>query len=166
VPLSRRSLLLGGGSALLLAACRPSEGPAPIVGRHAPDFTGALLPTGQQKLSDLAGRPVVLNFFATWCIPCRQELPTFEQLAARHADKGLTFLLVDMAEDPDDVALFLDELRVTLPTVVDHTGEIVKTYRVRALPSTFFIGRDGNIKMAQLGALDENLLSLGISKIV
>jgi cytochrome c biogenesis protein CcmG/thiol:disulfide interchange protein DsbE len=165
VPLTRRTLLLGG-STMLLAACRPGDGPAPIVGRPAPDFTGALLPVGQLRLSELAGRPVVLNFFATWCVPCKQELPTFEQLAARHADKGLSFLLVDMAEDPDDVAVFLDALKVTLPTVVDDTGEIVKTYRVRALPSTFFIGRDGNIKMAQLGALDENLLSQGISKIV
>ena len=163
--LTRRSLLFGG-SALVLAACRSNDGPAPIVGRAAPDFTGDLLPIGEQKLSDLIGHPVVLNFFATWCIPCKQELPTFERLAGRYADKGLSFLLVDMSEDPDDVARFLDELKVTLPTVVDQTGEIVKLYRVRALPSTFFIGRDGNIKMAQLGALDENLLSQGISKIV
>lgn len=164
--LSRRSLL-AGLAGLALAACRGADGgPAPAVGRQAPDFTGSLLPTGQQRLSDLAGRPVVLNFFATWCVPCKEELPTFQQLAERHADTGLTFLLVDVSEDPEDVAVFLDDLRVTLPTVVDHTGEIVKTYRVRALPSTFFIGRDGIIQMAQLGALDENLLSLGISKIV
>lgn len=153
--------------AAALAACRSGgAGPAPVVGREAPDFTADLLPEGKQTLSALAGRPVVLNFFATWCVPCKQELPAFEKLAQQHTGDGLSFLLVDVSEDPDDVAAFLDELKVTLPAVVDQTGEIVKTYRVRALPSTFFIGRDRTIKVAQLGALDENLLSRGISTIV
>ena len=71
-----------------------------------------------------------------------------------------------MQEDPDDVAVFLGELSVSLPTVVDSSGEVGKTYRVRGLPSTFFVGRDGTIKQAQLGELDGRLLETGISKIV
>src|SRR5206468_3066388 len=125
-----------------------------------------LLPVGTTSLRSMAGKPVVLNFFATWCVPCTKELPTFQQLAERYADRGLTFLLVDMQEDPDDVAVYLDDLKVALPAAVDQTGEIVKTYRVRALPSTFFVGRDQIIKMAQLGVLDERLMAEGISKIV
>jgi thiol-disulfide isomerase/thioredoxin len=161
VKLSRRAFL---GGTLLLAACRADDGPAPIVGRTAPDFTADNLTDGKQNLSALFGKPIVLNFWATWCVPCKQELPAFQKLAGER--KELQFLLVDVSEEPDDVGAFLKDLGISLPAVVDRTGEIVKAYRVRALPSTFFIGPDAKIKMAQLGALDENLLNQGISKIV
>jgi len=140
--LRRRVFVLGLGASFVSAACGAAEGPAPIVG------------------------PVVVNFFATWCGPCRKELPAFQLLAERYADRDLTFLLVDMQEDPDAVAVFLSELRVTLPAVVDSSGEVAKSYRVRGLPSTFFIGRDGVIRQAQLGELDERLLEAGIANIV
>jgi cytochrome c biogenesis protein CcmG/thiol:disulfide interchange protein DsbE len=165
VYLTRRWLLLGG-AALALVACRADEAPAPVAGKRAPDFSAARLPQGTVRLSDLAGKPVVLNFFATWCQPCTKELPSFQRLAGQFADKELSFLLVDLQEDPDDVAVFLDNLKITLPTAIDERGEIVKTYRVRGLPSTFFIGRDQVIRMAQLGALTDSLLDEGISKII
>jgi len=163
--LTRRALLAGAVATAALAACRGADdGPAPVVGRAAPDFTADRLTDGKQTLVALAGKPLVLNFWATWCVPCKQELPAFQKLSGER--KELQFLLVDVSEEPDDVAAFLQDLGISLPAVVDRTGEIVKSYRVRALPSTFFIGADGKIKMAQLGALDENLLNQGISKIV
>jgi peroxiredoxin len=151
--------------ALAALACA-GEGPAPIVGRRAPDFTLSSIDGGRISLSELQGRPVVVNFFATWCQPCKKELPAFQALAAQYAESGLAFLLVDMQEDPDDVAVFLGELGVTLPAVVDASGEVSKAYRVRGLPSTFFVGRDGLIKAVQLGELDGRMLEAGISKIV
>ena len=160
-----RRAFVGGAVALAALACA-GEGPAPIVGRRAPDFTLGALDGGTGSLTGLAGKPVVVNFFATWCLPCKKELPAFQELSTRYAEQGLTFVLVDMQEDPDDVASFLGELGITLPAVVDSSGEVGKTYRVRGLPSTFFVGRDGLIKQAQLGELDTRLLETGISKIV
>jgi thiol-disulfide isomerase/thioredoxin len=160
-----RRVFLGAVLALAAVACA-GEGPAPVVGRRAPDFDLAAIDGGRVSLAGLQGKPVVVNFFATWCTPCKKELPAFQALSAQYADRGLTFLLVDMQEDPDDVAVFLGELGVSLPAVVDSSGEVGKTYRVRGLPSTFFVGRDGVIKQAQLGELDTRLLETGISKIV
>jgi cytochrome c biogenesis protein CcmG, thiol:disulfide interchange protein DsbE len=160
-----RRAFVGGAIALATVGCA-GEGPAPIVGRRAPDFKLAALDGGELWLAGLKGQPVVVNFFATWCTPCKKELPAFQALAGQYAERGLTFLLVDMQEDPDDVAVFLGELRVSLPAVVDSSGEVGKTYRVRGLPSTFFVGRDGVIKQVQLGELDQRLLEAGISKIV
>lgn len=165
VYLTRRSLLLGA-TAVALVACRADDAPAPVAGKRAPDFSAARLPRGTVKLSELAGKPVVLSFFATWCEPCTKELPSFQRLAGQYADKELSFVLVDLQEDPDDVAVFLDNLKISLPTAIDESGEIAKSYRVRGLPSTFFIGRDQTIRMAQLGALTDSLLDQGISKIV
>lgn len=164
--LDRRAFITGGAVALLLAACRNDDGPAPIVGRRAPDFTLPTLEGPQLTLSSLIGRPVVVNFFATWCVPCRQELPAFQTIATKYTERKLAFVLVDVQEDPDDVAVFLGDLRVDLPTTVDATGEVVKTYRVRGLPSTFFVDRDGVIRLAQLGALDQSILESGIAKIL
>jgi cytochrome c biogenesis protein CcmG/thiol:disulfide interchange protein DsbE len=164
MPLPRRAFL-GGLLALAAIGCA-GEAPAPVVGRPAPDFELGSIDGERISLAGLRGRPVVVNFFATWCKPCKQELPAFQAQAARHVDNELTFLLVDMQEDPDDVAVFLGELGVSLPAVVDSSGEVGKTYRVRGLPSTFFVGRDGVIKQAQLGELDGRALESGISKIV
>ncbi len=148
------------------SACSSDQGPAPVVGRQAPDFRLASLDGGQIGLSDYLGKPVILNFMATWCAPCRFELPTFQAAAERNRSTGLIVLLVDLQEDADDVGLFLGGLNIKLPTVLDRSGEISRAYRVRGLPSTFFIGRDGVIRVAQLGVVDERLLESGISKIV
>jgi peroxiredoxin len=160
-----RRAFMAGVAALAATACA-TEGPAPVVGRRAPDFALASIDGGSVSLAGLEGKPVVVSFFATWCTPCKKELPAFQALAQQHEDRGLTFVLVDMQEDPDDVAVFLGDLKVSLPAVVDSSGEVGKTYRVRGLPSTFFVGRDGVIKQAQLGELDGRLLEAGISKIV
>ena len=160
-----RRAFVGGAIAIATVGCAGAA-PAPVVGRPAPDFKLGSIEGGELSLSGLQGRPVVVNFFATWCTPCKKELPAFQALSAQYADRELTFVLVDMQEDPDDVAVFLGELNVRLPAVVDSSGEVGKSYRVRGLPSTFFVGRDGLIKQAQLGELDERLLAAGISKIV
>lgn len=165
--LSRRCFLLGAVGLLGLAACGgQTEEPAPVVGRPAPDFSLTGLDGEPVALASLRGKPVVLNFFATWCLPCRQELPAFQAMAERHADKGLTVLLVDLQEDPADVAAFLESLDVGLSAVVDDTGRVTKAYRVRGLPSTFFLDRQGVIRAVQLGALDERALEGGVNRIV
>jgi peroxiredoxin len=164
----RRSFLAGALATLALAACgqRPEEEPAPVVGRRGPDFSLTSLDGEPVSLAALRGRPVVLNFFATWCVPCRYELPAFQAMAQRHAERGLAVLLVDLQEDPADVGQFLESLNVELPAAVDETGHVTKAYRVRGLPSTFFVDREGVIRAVQLGALDERALDSGVAKIV
>jgi thiol-disulfide isomerase/thioredoxin len=163
----RRRFLAGLLGLLALAGCsaQPEE-PAPVVGRRAPDFTLESLGGQSVSLASLQGKPVVLNFFATWCGPCKYELPAFQAMAERHADRGLTFLLVDLQEDAEQVAPFLESLKVSLPAVLDESGRVTKTYRVRGLPSTFFVDREGVIRAVQLGALDDRALEGGIAKIV
>lgn len=156
--------MLGTAGLLALAACAtPVEEAAPVVGRRAPEFSLPALNGTPVALASLRGRPLVLNFMATWCLPCRQELPAIQSLTARHPE--LRVLLVDWAEDPEQVAAFLEELKVDLPTVVDDTGQVTKAYRIRGLPSTFFIDREGVIRAVQLGALDDRTLDAGVSKI-
>jgi cytochrome c biogenesis protein CcmG/thiol:disulfide interchange protein DsbE len=162
---SRRQFL-GSVAALLLACRAPDNAPAPVVGRRAPAIVLRSLEGGELTLAALQGRPVIVNFFATWCLPCKNELPALQASSVRHAASGLSFILVDMLEDPDDVAVFLGDLAVTLPAGVDASGEVVKSYRVRGLPSTFFVGRDGVIKQVHLGELDEARLQQGISTIL
>jgi thiol-disulfide isomerase/thioredoxin len=164
--LPSRRAFLGGVAGLLLSGCGASAEPAPIVGRVSPDFQLPSIDGGTIALTGLRGKPVVVNFFATWCVPCKKELPAFQALAGQYASRGLSFVLIDVQEDPDDVGVFLGDLKINLPAVVDSSGEVVKTYRVRGLPSTFFVGADGVIKQAQLGELDGRSLEQGISKIV
>jgi cytochrome c biogenesis protein CcmG/thiol:disulfide interchange protein DsbE len=152
------------GLAGAIAGCTAStQEPAPVVGRRAPEFTLPALNGTPVALASLRGRPLVLNFMATWCGPCRDELPAIQALTGRH--KELAVLLVDLAEDPEDVSIFLESLRVALPTVVDEGGHVSKAYRVRGLPSTFFLDRDGVVRAVQLGALDVRTLDAGVSKI-
>jgi cytochrome c biogenesis protein CcmG/thiol:disulfide interchange protein DsbE len=163
----RRSFLAGALGLVALAGCgAPEEQPVPVVGRRAPDFALTGLDGESVSLASFRGRPVVLNFFATWCVPCRTELPAFQAMAQRHADRGLAVLLVDLQEDPEDVGRFLASLDVSLPAAVDETGHVTKAYRVRGLPSTFFLDREGVIRAVQLGALDDRALESGVAKIV
>src|SRR5437870_6521906 len=113
MPLRRRRFL-GAVLGLGFVACG-GGGPAPVAGSLAPDFSLTSIEGGAVSLKDLRGKPVVVNFFATWCVPCKKELPAFQALAAQYGDRGLSFLLVDMQEDPDDVAVFLGDLKISLP---------------------------------------------------
>jgi cytochrome c biogenesis protein CcmG/thiol:disulfide interchange protein DsbE len=163
-PRSRRSLLLGAAGLLALSACAAAgEEPAPVVGRRAPDFRLATVAGQPLALVELLGSPVVLNFMATWCGPCKFELPAFQEMAGRRPE--LSVLLVDLGEDAEMVAEFLDSLKVSLPTALDESGQVTKSYRVRGLPSTFFIDRGGVIRAVQLGALDQRALETGVGKI-
>ena len=103
------------------------------------------------RLSDYRGRPVLLNFWATWCGPCRVEMPAFEE--AHQTVSGLAILAVDYGETADDVAAYRQEMGVTFPLLVDETMEVGDTYGVAQIPSTFLIGPDGRIVDVHYGPL-------------
>ena len=130
---------------------------SPLVGQRAPDF--ALLdPQGEPvRLSDLRGRPVVINFWATWCEPCREEMPALQRLYAER-DGGVAVVAVNFRETPDAAAAFVRELGLTFPVALDRQGEVAARYGVRGLPSSFFVDGGGVVRAVHFGPLDEQSL--------
>jgi peroxiredoxin len=125
-----------------------------IVGAAAPDFE-LLDSTGQAvRLSDYQGNVVVVNFWASWCPPCREEMPALQTIAAKYADQGLVVLGINTtyADSREDTLQFVNELGLTFPILFDETGEVTeKAYGIFGLPVTFWIKPDGSIVSIKVG---------------
>lgn len=106
------------------------------------------------RLDDFRGRVVVLNFWATWCEPCREEMPAMMRLARDLGDRGLTVVAVNVKEGRAAVEGFVRELGLTVPVLLDSSGEVGDRYRLQALPTTYFIGRDLALAGLALGYRD------------
>jgi peroxiredoxin len=132
--------------------------PAPVVGAPAPDFTLLALTGEEVTLSDLRGRVVLVNFWATWCGPCRLEMPHIQKKYAGTEGQGLTVLAINMDEAASDVSAFADELGLTFPILMDAGNAVTTLYRVRGFPTTFFINRDGMIDRQHIGYMSEGQL--------
>jgi peroxiredoxin len=137
----------------------------PATGEPAPDFALRLVDSDEVvRLSDFRGQTVLLNFWATWCPPCRAEMPEFQAVyEGRLPDGDFVVLAVDLEETDAQVQRFLDELGLTFPVAMDHAGEVARHYGVRGLPATFFIDRDGIVRERVLGPVFGNLLHDGIA---
>lgn len=131
---------------------------APQEGALAPDFTLETLDGQRIRLSDLRGQVVVLNFWATWCGPCREEMPLFERATAEFAGQGLVLIAINVQERPGTVRPFVDRLGLTYPIGLDENGAIGRRYRVRSFPTTYFVGRDGTIEGRRVGAYTRQIL--------
>ena len=139
------------------------SGAAGRIGATAPDFewTGA---DGQTlRLSSYRGKVVVVNFWATWCLPCRQEMPALQRVAA--SEPNVVVLEVDLMESGDKARSFLESLGLDrLQPVLDTDGATTRHYGVLTLPSTFFIDKDGVIRHLELREMSEALIRTGIQK--
>ncbi len=125
------------------------------LGQPAPDFA-LQTPTGETiRLHDLRGRVVVLNVWATWCEPCKVEMPLLQRLAERYADR-LVVLGVNYGEDAAAVQAFAAEYGLTFPLLLDPQRQVVRLYGVRGLPTTVFLDAEGRVHGVHLGALTEN----------
>lgn len=127
---------------------------APKEAVDAPDFSLPDLSGKQIPLKQLRGKLVFLNFFATWCGPCREEMPGMERLHRAHQDKGLVVLAVNLQEGAKTIRPFVQSLKLSFPTVMDTEGAVSREYGVRALPVSFLIGRDGKILWRAIGGRD------------
>jgi len=105
-------------------------------------------------LATLKGQVVLLNFWATWCPPCREEMPSMERLHREFRGQGLALLGVNVEENPKQVARFVRDFQLTFPTLLDVDGEVTRLYRVRGLPATFLIDRTGRVVGHVIGARD------------
>ena len=116
-----------------------------------PEFTGQTLEGKTVSLAALRGKVVLLNFWASWCLECRPEMPLFERLHRDFASRGLTVLGINVREGAGAIQRYAKELGLTFPLVLDPKGEINVAYGVIGLPTTFLIGRDGRAVALAIG---------------
>lgn len=136
------------------AAPTPSGGP-PAVGQTAPDFTLTDLAGKSYSLAALRGKVVIVNFWATWCPPCRAEMPSMEQLYRELGDEGLVMLAVNIEKDGrQTLPKFLAATPHSFPILVDEKEEVQKRYGVYKFPESFVIRKDGVIDDKVIGAID------------
>jgi peroxiredoxin len=142
----------GGTATITLVQDRP---PSPAVLFEAPDFTLSTLSGTSLSLAELRGKVVLLNFWATWCVPCRKEMPAIEALYQRYKDRGLEVLAISLDKGSTTVVeAFVKEVGVTYLVALDPSWATARTYGVRGLPATFLIDRAGNVVLRELGERD------------
>ena len=153
-------ILVGLDPSWLLNQPEGSSGSQPVipeVNQAAPDFALTTLTGESVRLSELKGRVVAVNFWATWCGPCRLEMPLLQSYADRYP-QDLTVLAVNDAEPIEKVQPYVDDLGLSFPILLDEKELVTRLYRVRGFPTTIFIDRDGKIRYQHLGLLMEDQL--------
>ncbi|MCC7163277.1 MAG: TlpA family protein disulfide reductase [Anaerolineae bacterium] len=140
------------GLLVVLAIAVRTRGAPPLESGAAPDFTVTTFEGETYSLADLKGRPVVLNFWASWCIPCRDEAPALQRAWETYKDRGVMVLGVDYVDTESDAKKFIAEFRQTYPNAPDLGTRISQAFRISGVPETYFIDREG--KMLQ--GIDEN----------
>lgn len=128
------------------------------VQQPAPDFTLPLIDGGELVLSELRGRPIVLNFWASWCAPCFEEAADLERAWRRYMGDDVMFIGVDIQDVDESARAYLEEFDITYPNGHDDDGRITVDYGVIGIPVTFFVNRSGTIERRWVGAIDEQRL--------
>lgn len=152
---------------VLVAACSGPGSAAPqgiTVGNRARDFHLESLHGEQVSLSDYKGSVVLVNFWATWCAPCRAEIPDFEAAYQAHKDDDFVVLGINVEESSRDVEAFVRELNVTYPVLLDEQGKVMNEYRGLGLPMSLLVDRDGVIQVRHMGILTANQLQEYLDK--
>lgn len=160
--------LFGGGSdtsvleqvPLLSAPDSSSRRGDPLtVGDTAVDFTLADLEGSAVSLSDFRGQPVIINFWATWCAPCRIEMPELQAVYDAYRDDGLVILALDQDESPEQVrAFFYDEMDLTFTPLLDDGAQISALYGAINFPTTYFVNGEGEITAVHRGLMNEEII--------
>ncbi|MFC1932120.1 TlpA family protein disulfide reductase [Chloroflexota bacterium] len=144
---------------LLIAGCASSStsggsAQAPQVGKLAPDFQLLNLEGQSISLNDFRGSPVILNFWATWCSPCRAEMPFLQEIYEDWTGKSpsVAMLTINIKENSTRVKDFLETYNLSLPVLLDTDGNVSNKYNITGIPTTFFIDKDGIIQEKIVGA--------------
>jgi peroxiredoxin len=140
----------------------------PVMGSPAPDFSLTTTKGDLIQLSSLKGKPIVLNFWATWCKPCEYEMPLIQEIYKSHSS-DIFIIGVNVSEEKEDVQDYLDEHELTFPVLLDLNQKVSNLYRVSGIPVSFFIDSEGIIQMIQVGTLSKtqlqrNLAQLGVDQ--
>ena len=142
---------------------------APQAGFAAPDFTLKTATDETYTLSELRGQAVLVNLWATWCPPCKAEMPAIEKMYREYKDQGFIVLAIDMTyqDDPLNVVPFTQKYGLTFPVLLEETGDVAAAYQLRSLPTSLFIDRYGMISEVVIGGpMSEALLRTRIEQIL
>jgi peroxiredoxin len=135
------------------AGTGPLDSNVPVKGQPAPDFALRDASGKLVKLSDFRGKVVFVNFWASWCVPCRKEMPDIQSVYDEKKSQGLEVLAVNWEDSADTASGFLASRNLTLPLLLDRAGRIYDQYKLQGLPDSFFIDREGNLAALQYGPL-------------
>ena len=120
-------------------------------GVMAPDFTLPDTHGKLHRLSDYRGHPVIVNFWATWCPPCREEIPSMNRAWRELREAGVAMLAINVGEDEDTVFVFTADYPADFPLLLDHTGEVIGQWPVKGLPTSYVIAPDGTLAYRAIG---------------
>ena len=140
--------------------------PAPIVGHPAPDFTLATLDGSPVTLSELRGQVLLINLWATWCPPCRAEMPAIQSVHDEFAAQGFAVLAVNVREDPATVVRYMQQNNLRFPALLDSRGQVAADYRTRVFPSSFFVDRNGIVRAVYLGPMSRSIIAGTVSQLL
>lgn len=136
------------------------------IGEKAPSLVVPQVGGGTIDLANLGGKPVWINFMATWCPPCQDEFPLMNGFAARYADTGLVIIAIDVKEEEGTVASFAQELGTSFPLGLDADGRAATAWEAAALPVHFWIDADGIVRDGALGGIGPDIMARGLGKIL
>ncbi|MFN8595356.1 MAG: redoxin family protein [Anaerolineae bacterium] len=164
-----QSVALIGGLVLIVAvalvlsfsAPNVSVGPAKV-GQPISDFTLTDINGATHKISDYKGRPVLINAWATWCPPCRGEMPDLHALYLKYKDAGFELLAINSGESQSVAASFIHEMGFTFPTLVDTNKAVLDGLGINGLPTSILVGRDGTVKYIHVGGLTPDMIATQI----
>ncbi len=137
--------------ALVASLQIPAGEEHPLVGQQAPEIESTLVSGETFRLSDLQGKVVMLDFWATWCGPCIQAMPVIAEVGKSLADKGVVTYAMNIGETKEEIEPFLAKLKIDLPVVLDAEGEIADHFHTEAIPQTVLIGKDGRVAAVHVG---------------
>ena len=151
---------------LLVSACLPAGGVGSSKGDVAPDFSLPALDGGAQNLRDYRGQVVILNFWASWCAPCRAEMPDLQVAYTELRDKGLVVVGINQSERGEKVRSFVQEFGLTFPILLDEDQTVGHKYGVRGLPTTFIIDGGGVIREVIVGPLTRSAVHRQVKELL
>jgi len=154
-------------SGLVMAGCSPSSAQGVEVGNLAPDFQLQNLDGQAVSLGNLRGKPVLINFWATWCGPCRSEMPYIQEIYEEWSDKGLVLLAINIGESSSKVEEFRQSYNLSFTVLLDTKQNVAQKYNIQYIPTTFFVDKDGIIQDKVIGPFqNKTQIENRLSKII